>query len=198
MVAGIEPGVGVEPPQVCGHVGKRHTSGRRRRSIIGSPSPVRPRSLQARRLRADFLARGGNLMLVSNAARVVRCRRTSSNNGCGRGWRSRPPRAAHNGTVRRARTARSRRATGPAGRPEAAWWARLSYFGTSWLGNGPRTQYGEKRLLPGSCMGVDVKKRPRSWASRRPAPTVAYAAINSISAPDNRRCTGFESRPLCS
>jgi hypothetical protein len=29
----------------------------------------------------------GNLMLVSNAAWVARCRRTSSNNGCGRGWR---------------------------------------------------------------------------------------------------------------
>jgi hypothetical protein len=32
----------------------------------------------------------GNLMLVSNAARVARCRRTSSNNGCGRGWRVEP------------------------------------------------------------------------------------------------------------
>ena len=44
---------------VCGHVGERHTSGRRRRAIIGSPSPVRLRRLQVRRLRDDFLADGG-------------------------------------------------------------------------------------------------------------------------------------------
>ena len=88
----------------------------------------------------------GNLMLVSNAARVARCRRTSSNNECVRGWWSRPPRAAHNGTVRRAHTARSRRATGPAGRPEAAWWARLSYFGTSWLGK--RAAHAVRRETP--------------------------------------------------
>ena len=144
MVAGIEPGVG----------------GRTSASVRGMSANVTPRGdddepssdLLHQCDRADFklvdfgptssLA-AGNLMLVSNAARVARCRRTSSNNGCGLGWWSRPPRAAHNGTVRRAHTARSRRATGPAGRPEAAWWVP-TYFGPFLVGNTGRARSTER------------------------------------------------------